>query len=96
MVVIMDRRKIQMVHQSHGRFQPWMRKGSGEDRRVDGFNAAQQSHAFTAELRQYLVDGPLVVLRLVRLPIAQVGRGERWRIRKIVIDASNPQWLKVQ
>jgi len=51
-----------------------MEDGAGEDCRVNSLDSTYQLQACATEFDQNLVNRALVVLRVVRLPIAQAGR----------------------
>ena len=80
-VVIVLRHKVQMVHQSHGCFQSGMKERAGAGSKVDPLDLTHQPRACAPEFGQYLADRALVVLRLVRLLVAQVSRCKTCRFR---------------
>ncbi len=84
-----------MVHEPHGRFETRVGNSSSEERHIQFLDTLEQPTPCRAKLQQNLFQWPSIVVRGIGPAILQVGHGKLRATRDVILDAGQPQRLKV-
>src|SRR6267378_4267983 len=96
MVVVVLCREVEMIYQPHRLLQSWVQHRSRERLGRQRADAIQQVGSGSAKLGEDVVDVARVVVRVVRLAVAQVGGGQRVAAVEEVLHARAPQRLEIE
>jgi hypothetical protein len=95
-VIVVFGDEEQVVGEAHGRFQTRMRDRGGESVGAEAGGMVEKSLSFLAQSREDFLQWAFVVASFVRFAIAEIGRSQFVFAGDEIVDAGEPERLKVE